>query len=160
MENYMRLEIAALGENESFARNAVAAFALCLNPSISELSDIKTAVSEAVTNSIVHAYRGGGEKEKIWIECRVETDGENRGLHITVTDGGCGIEDMEKALQPFYTTLENEERSGMGFTIMQTFMDGFSLDSGRGKGTKVSMFRRIGGFAPLSSPPAKERVDA
>ena len=155
----MRLEIAALGENESFARNAVAAFALCLNPSISELSDIKTAVSEAVTNSIVHAYKGGGNKEKIWIECRVETDGENRGLHITVTDGGCGIEDVEQALQPFYSTLEQDERSGMGFTIMQTFMDGFSVTSQRGEGTKVSMFRNIVGDLPLPQT-AKERMDA
>ena len=129
MENYMKLEIAALGKNESFARSAVAAFALCLNPSISELSDIKTAVSEAVTNSVVHAYAGGGAGDKIFIECRAKTTDEGGILHITVTDGGCGIEDVEKAVEPFYTTLENDERSGMGFTIMQTFMDGFSLES-------------------------------
>ena len=151
MENYMKLELAALGENEGFARNAVAAFALCLNPSLSELSDIKTAVSEAVTNSIVHAY-GGEEKGSVFIECRVERSAQGGVLHIVITDGGCGIEDVEKAVQPFYTTLENEERSGMGFTIMQTFMDGFSLDSGKGKGTRVSMFRKIGD--------EKERVDA
>lgn len=153
MENYMKLELAALGENEGFARNAVAAFALCLNPSLSELSDIKTAVSEAVTNCIVHAYGGG--KGSVWIECKVETAEDGGVLHIEISDGGCGIEDVEKAVQPFYTTLENEERSGMGFTIMQTFMDGFSLDSGKGKGTRVSMFRKIGG-----TPQEKERVDA
>ena len=159
MENYMRLEIAALGENESFARNAVAAFALCLNPSLGELSDIKTAVSEAVTNSIVHAYGGGSAEERIWIECRASTTSGGGILHITVTDGGCGIADVERAIQPFFTTLENEERSGMGFTIMQTFMDGFSLDSGTGRGTSVSMFRNIGGNV-LSPQTAKEGIDA
>lgn len=159
MENYMKLEIAALGENESFARSAVAAFALCLNPSLSELSDIKTAVSEAVTNCIVHAYANRSDKDKILIECRAEEGAQGSILHITVTDGGCGIEDVEKAMQPFYTTLENDERSGMGFTIMQTFMDGFSLDSSREKGTKVSMFRRINA-APSNKGEIKERVDA
>ena len=141
----MKLEIAALSENESFARSAVAAFALYLNPSISELEDIKTAVSEAVTNSVVHAYAGGGAQNKISIECRAEKTQEGGVLHITVSDGGCGIEDVEKAVLPFYTTLENDERSGMGFTIMQTFMDGFALESEKGRGTKVRMFRKLGG---------------
>ena len=144
MDNYMKLEIAALGENESFARNSVAAFALCLNPSLGELSDIKTAVSEAVTNSIVHAYGGEKDGARIWIECRAQAVDKGGVLHITVTDGGCGIEDVEQALQPFYTTLEQDERSGMGFTIMQTFMDGFSLESEKGRGTKVCMFRKLG----------------
>ena len=84
MENYMRLEIAALGENEGFARNAVAAFALCLNPSLGELSDIKTAVSEAVTNSIVHAYGGERDGARIWIECRAQKGEKGGVLHITV----------------------------------------------------------------------------
>ena len=152
----MKLELAAVGENEGFARNAVAAFALCLNPSISELSDIKTAVSEAVTNCIVHAY-GGKIMGSIWIECQVSMSETGGVLHITITDRGCGIEDVEKAMQPFYTTLEHEERSGMGFTIMQTFMDGFSLDSGKGKGTRVSMFRKIAGENPSND---KDRIDA
>ena len=159
MRNYMKLEVAALGENESFTRNAVAAFALCLNPSLGELSYIKTAVSEAVTNSIVHAYGGDNAQGKIWIECVAEEFDGGGVLHITVTDDGCGIADVEKALQPFFTTLEDEERSGMGFTIMQTFMDGFSLDSGSGKGTKVSMFRNIGGGGFLAQE-RKERMDA
>ncbi len=164
MDNYMKMEIAALGQNESFARSAVAAFALCLNPSLTELSDIKTAVSEAVTNCIVHAYSVQSAENKITIECKA-TQTKNGGvLHITVTDGGCGIEDLEKAVLPFYTTLENEERSGMGFTIMETFMDGFSLDSERGKGTKVSMFRCIGGMSQaekgLQQAAAKERMNA
>ena len=158
MENYMKLEIAALGQNESFARNAVAAFALCLNPSLGELSDIKTAVSEAVTNCIVHAYGGDRQEGKIWVECRTEDSATGGVLHIKITDGGCGIEDVEKALQPFFTTLENEERSGMGFTIMQTFMDGFSLTSERGKGTTVSMFRTIEGEDATQTE--KERMDA
>ena len=158
MENYMKLEIAALGENESFARNAVAAFALCLQPSLGELSDIKTAVSEAVTNGIVHAYGGDNAEGKIWIECRAQPSKTGGVLHITIKDSGCGIEDVEKALQPFFTTLENEERSGMGFTIMQSFMDGFSLRSDLGQGTTVSMFRTIVGES--SSQTVKESMDA
>ena len=150
MHNYMKLEIAARSENESFARSAVAAFALCLSPSLAELSDIKTAVSEAVTNAIVHAYRKA-EKGAIVICCEAErtatgSDGESVGgiLHIEITDQGCGIENVEQALLPFYTTLADEERSGMGFTVMQTFCDGFSVESERGKGTRVRLKKRIG----------------
>ncbi len=156
----MKLEIAAMGENESFARSAVAAFALCLNPSLTELSDIKTAVSEAVTNAIVHAYGKKGRENTLWIECVAEGNGAGGVLHITVTDGGCGIEDVERALLPFYTTLENDERSGMGFTIMQTFMDEFSLESARGKGTKVRMSRRLGGGSENTQKAVKDRADA
>ena len=144
MDNYMKLEIAAKSVNEGFARSAVAAFALSLNPSLSELSDIKTAVSEGVTNAIVHAYTGN-EEDKILIECQTHTkDGFGGVLHIKITDYGCGIEDVEKALTPFYTTLEDEERSGMGFTIMQTFTDDFSVISERGKGTVVTLVKRVG----------------
>ena len=158
MGNYMKLEIAALGENEGFARNAGAAFALCLSPSLGEISDIKTAVSEAVTNSIVHAYGGESHDGKIFIECRAEQLEEGGTLHITIRDNGCGIEDVEKAVQPFFTTMENEERSGMGFTIMQTFMDGFSLNSNKGRGTTVTMFRHIAG--EIVSQADKGRMDA
>lgn len=142
----MKLELAAIGENESFARSAVAAFALFLNPSLTELSDIKTAVSEAVTNCIVHAYRQGKEGDKIVIECRacLCPDALHGTLHIEITDYGCGIDDLERAIAPFYTTLGDEERSGMGFTIMQTFMDDFSVESERGRGTKVKMVKKIG----------------
>ncbi len=150
MDNYMKLEIAAKGENESFARSAVAAFALPLRPTLAELSDIKTAVSEAVTNSVVHAYSGEERDRTIVIECRI-IGGE---LHIEITDHGCGIEDIERAQTPFFTTLADDERSGMGFTIMQTFMDGFSLQSARGKGTRVAMMKRIGGMQE------REGVDA
>ncbi|MBQ9730361.1 MAG: anti-sigma F factor [Clostridia bacterium] len=141
MENYMKLSLLAIGENECFARNAVAAFALYLNPTLEELSDVKTAVSEAVTNCIVHAYEKDGQGE-IVIECRANET--SRELHITITDHGRGIEDVEKAVLPFFTTLEGEERSGMGFTIMQTFMSEFSLKSGRGEGTVVEMCKKIG----------------
>lgn len=143
MKNYMKLEIAAIGENEGFARSAVAAFALCLNPSLTELSDIKTAVSEAVTNSVVHAYANEDEVGKICIECQAEKRGEGNFLHIQITDFGCGIEDLTQATAPFYTSLPDSERSGLGFTIMQTFMDDFSLDSEKGRGTCVRMLKRI-----------------
>lgn len=166
MENYMKLEIAAISENESFARSAVAAFALPLNPSISELSDIKTAVSEAVTNSIVHAYPKKLGENKIVIECTV-TRGDkvspflSRGvLHIKITDYGCGIKDTEKAVLPFFTTLEKEERSGMGFTIMQTFMEDFALQSEVGKGTSVEMKKTIGGFEMKEIERVGIRADA
>lgn len=144
MKNYMKLEIAALSENESFARSAVAAFALTLNPSFSELSDIKTAVSEAVTNCIVHAYSDRNEKDKIVIDCFTENTESGGVLHIGVEDFGKGIEDVEQALSPFFTTLENEERSGMGFTIMQTFMTEFSVKSEPKKGTRIEMKKKIG----------------
>jgi stage II sporulation protein AB (anti-sigma F factor) len=143
MKNYMKLEIKSLGENEAFARGAVSAFALSLNPSLSELSYIKTAVSEAVTNCIVHAYKKDKDN-KILIECETECKGACGILHIRITDFGCGIKDTEQALTPFFTTLSDDERSGMGFTIMQTFMDEFALKSTLGKGTEVYMKKVVG----------------
>ena len=158
MENYMKLEIAAIGENEGFARSAVAAFALTLNPTLTELSDIKTSVSEAVTNCIVHAYAGKGENKRILIECVTQTNENEQGkLHIKITDYGCGIEDVEKAVMPFYTTREDEERSGMGFTIMQTFMDDCVVESEREKGTCIEMTKIIDGF---ENGEVRKRVDA
>ena len=142
MQNYMKLEIAALSENESFARSAVAAFALPLSPSFSDLSDIKTAVSEAVTNCIVHAYKGG--EGRIEIECRIEKAPRGGVLHIVITDYGCGIEDVKEAMTPFFTTLESDERSGMGFTVMQTFSTFFKVESELGKGTRVIMQKAVG----------------
>lgn len=157
MENYMKLEIAAISENESFARSAVAAFALALNPTLGELSDIKTAVSEAVTNCIVHAYAGGDAAKRIYIECTAIKNVGLGELHIQITDCGCGIDDVERALTPFYTTLEHEERSGMGFTIMQTFMTGFSVKSEKDKGTQVCMSKKIG---VAENGEIRERVNA
>ena len=136
--NEMQLKFLSRSENEVFARNVVAAFALPLNPTLSELSDVKTAFSEAVTNCIVHGYRNA----EGWITVRCVIEGEK--LHIEISDGGTGIEDLEKALTPFYTTLPEEERSGMGFTIMQTFMTDFSVRSERGKGTTVTMCKDFG----------------
>ena len=148
MKNYMKMEIPALGKNESFARSAVAAFALNLNPSLSELSDVKTVVSEGVTNCIVHAYKGKTpferEQKRIVIECETDGDEEGGTIHIRIADEGCGIEDVERATQPFFTTLSGDERSGMGFTIMQTFMDEFRVESKLGEGTKIFMSKQIG----------------
>ena len=139
--NEMQLKFLSRSENEVFARNVVAAFALPLNPTLDELSDVKTAVSEAVTNCIVHGYRGC----EGWITLCCKLDGEV--LHIRISDDGRGIDDLEQALTPFYTSLPEEERSGMGFTIMQTFMTAFSVSSEAGKGTIVTMSKQFGARA-------------
>ncbi len=132
-ENYLKLQFYSHPRNQAFARDAVAAFCLELEPSLTALSDIKTAVSEAVTNCTVHAYRGA--TGIVTVECIIE----DKSLHIKVSDEGKGIEDVAQAVQPFYTSLPSDERSGMGFTIMQTFMDEFKVDSEKGKGTVVYM---------------------
>ena len=139
--NEMYLKFLSRSENEVFARNVVAAFALPLSPTLSELSDVKTAVSEAVTNCIVHGYRG----TEGWIELTCRT--EDGVLHIEIADSGRGIADIGRALTPFYTSLPEEERSGMGFTIMQTFMSDFSVASVAGKGTTVRMSKKMGARA-------------
>ncbi len=139
--NEMQLKFLSRSENEVFARNVVAAFALPLNPTLDELSDVKTAVSEAVTNCIVHGYRGC----EGWITLCCKLDGDV--LHIRISDDGRGIDDLEQALTPFYTSLPEEERSGMGFTIMQTFMTAFSVSSEAGKGTIVTMSKQFGARA-------------
>lgn len=136
-KNYLKLQFYSLPRNQAFARDAVAAFCLELNPSLSELSDIKTAVSEAVTNCTVHAYKGN--LGLVTVEC--ETD--DNQLHIKVSDTGKGIADIAQAVQPFYTSLPTDERSGMGFTIMQTFMDEFKVNSIQGEGTVVYMTKRF-----------------
>lgn len=143
MKNRMQLKISALGENEGFARSAVAAFAASLEPTIDELTDVKTAVSEAVTNCVVHAYKGA-ESEENYVEIVCETNGVSRELHIEIADTGCGIENVEKAMQPFFTTSTGAERSGMGFTIMQTFMDECTAQSEKGVGTVVKMRKKFG----------------
>ena len=131
--NYLKLQFYSLSRNQAFARDAVAAFCLELNPTLSDLSDVKTAVSEAVTNCTVHAYKD--RLGLITLECEIE----GNSLHIKVSDTGDGIPDVDKAVQPFFTTLPDDERSGMGFTIMQTFMDEFRVNSVRGEGTVVYM---------------------
>lgn len=136
-KNYLKLQFLSLPQNQAFARDAVAAFCLELNPSLSALSDVKTAVSEAVTNCTVHAYKDC--LGLVTVECEIE----DRALHIKVSDTGRGIADIEKAIQPFYTTLPDDERSGMGFTIMQTFMDEFKVNSVKGEGTVVYMTKQF-----------------
>ena len=135
--NYLKLEFLSLPENQAFACDAVAAFCLPLNPTLSQLSDVKTAVSEAVTNCTVHAYRG--TQGIVTVECRTD----EHSLHTSISDRGAGIADVNEAIQPFFTTLPSDERSGMGFTIMQTFMDEFSVKSERGAGTLVCMTKRF-----------------
>ena len=135
--NYMILEFPSKSTNEAFARSAVACFAAQLDPTLEELGDIRTAVSEAVTNCIVHAYPSG--IGLITIRCRILKDNV---LDIVIKDKGIGIADLEKARRPMYTT-GGADRSGMGFTIMESFMSEFSVISVPGKGTTVHMRRRL-----------------
>lgn len=135
--NYIKLDFPSRSVNEGFARAAAAAFAAQLDPTLDELGDIKTAVSEAVTNCIVHAYPDS--IGKISMRMRILEDGV---LEICVKDSGIGIPDVEKAREPLFTT-GGEERSGMGFTIMESFMDKLTVRSKPGKGTSVTMRRTI-----------------
>ncbi|MDR7870155.1 MAG: anti-sigma F factor [Tissierellaceae bacterium] len=135
--NYMKLEFLSRSNNESFARVVVAAFASQLDPTLEELSDIKTAVSEAVTNSIIHGYEYG--EGTIVIESSIN----GNAIEIIVSDSGNGIDDLEEAMEPFYTSKPNLERSGMGFTVMETFMDSLVVESKKCEGTVVKMTKRI-----------------
>ncbi|MBO5121785.1 MAG: anti-sigma F factor [Oscillospiraceae bacterium] len=136
-ENYMVMEFLSRSSNESFARTAVATFAAQLDPTLDEIGDIKTAVSEAVTNSIVHGYPN--TLGKIVVKVRIL---EKNTLEISVRDWGCGIENIDKAREPMFTT-GGEERSGMGFTIMESFTDRMRVKSSVGRGTTVVMQKRI-----------------
>ena len=126
-------------ENVSLARNIISCFVLKLNPNISELSDIKTAVSEAVTNACVHGYKNKNGIITLNAKC------VDNVIHISIMDEGSGIDDIYKASQPFFTTEPENEHTGMGITIMQTFMDEFSIDSKLGSGTIVNMSKKICG---------------
>lgn len=137
LKNEMKLEFLSKSNNEAFARITVAAFAAQLDPTIEELADLKTAVSEAVTNAIIHAYE---EKQGI-VKIRAQIIEEQ--IIIEISDSGKGIEDVRLAKQPLYTTKPNLERSGMGFTIMESFMDEVEIESIVGLGTKVTMKKRI-----------------
>ena len=137
MENKVKIELMSKSTNESFARVTVAAFASQLDPTIEELADIKTAVSEAVTNCIVHAYE---EKDGvIYITCSTK----NKEITIEIQDKGIGIENIDVAKEPLYTSKPELERSGMGFTIMESFMDEIKIESIIGMGTKVTMKKMI-----------------
>lgn len=155
IKNEMTLEFEAISNNESFARVAVAAFVSGLNPTLEEIADLKTAVSEAVTNAIIHGYENlygygrHGESRpcyqpvhpgKVRIHCILEGD----TLHIEIADWGKGIEDVEKAMEPLFTTRPELERSGMGFAFMEAFMDDLEVESHPGQGTRVFMKKKLG----------------
>ena len=138
MKQEMKLEFDSIPSNESFARVVVAAFLTRLNPTMEEVADIKTAISEAVTNAIIHGYQN--EIRKIVIEAAVEGD----TLLVSVQDFGVGIADVKKAMEPLYTTRGDLERSGMGFVFMEAFMDTVQVESKLGEGTRVTMSKKIG----------------
>lgn len=137
MINEMSIIFDAISTNEGFARVAVAAFVTHLNPTVEEMADIKTAVSEAVTNCIIHGYENRGGK--IYIHCTIE----NGVLYIEIKDKGVGIEDVEKAMEPLYTSKPELERSGMGFSFMEAFMDELEVESTPSKGTTVKMQKKL-----------------
>jgi stage II sporulation protein AB (anti-sigma F factor) len=142
VRNYMDLKIPSKSQNEAFARVVVAAFASQLDPTIEELADVKTAVSEAVTNAIIHGY--DNSEGIITIKCQLTED----GIEVEVSDSGRGIEDIAQARQPLYTSRPELERSGMGFTVMETFMDELEVYSTKDQGTTVIMRKK---FASLKT---------
>ncbi len=135
--NFMEVSFKALSINEGFARICVAGFCVQLNPSIDEINDIKTAVSEAVTNCVVHAYPN--QNGVIFLRC--EIDGES--IKIVVRDNGVGISDIDRAREPFFTTKPSEERSGMGFAVMESFMDKVEVEKNEKGGTTVTMYKQV-----------------
>lgn len=138
MTNEMKLEFDSRSANEAFARVTVASFMTQLNPTLEEVSDVKTAVSEAVTNAIIHGYENHVNKVQIYAGI------EGRTLHLEISDRGVGIPDVKKAMEPLYTTRPELERSGMGFSFMEAFMDEVQVESEPGKGTIVRMKKIIG----------------
>ena len=136
--NEMKMIFESRSCNESFARSSVAAFIAVLDPNVEELSDIKTAVSEAVTNCIVHGYKEN--IGKVYIHVKIF---EGARIQISIKDKGCGISDVKKAMEPLYTTCENGERAGLGFSIMESFMDKLKVRSKPGKGTSVTLEKSI-----------------
>ena len=136
--NEMKIVFDSRPENEGLARVAVAAFCTQLNPTLEEVSDLKTAVSEAVTNCIIHAYEG--KVQKIEVRCRMQ----GRVIWVDVIDKGTGIENISKAMEPMFTTKPEKDRSGMGFTFMEAFMDEVTVESQVGDGTTVHMKKTIG----------------
>ena len=139
MFNEFKAEFPSIASNEGFARMIAAGFVMELDPTCTELSDIKTAVSEAVTNAIIHGY---GERDGIVV---LEGRREGRTVTFTISDSGSGIRDIELARTPLYSGMPGGERSGMGFTVMETFMDGISVESAYGEGTKVVLTKTLSG---------------
>ena len=144
ISNEIRVDFPSLGENEGLARLVISAFLLPLDPTVEELADVKTAVSEAVTNAIVHGYaqRRGTVRLHAFLY-------DDNTLRVDVIDNGCGIADVEQARKPFFSTMAAQERSGMGFTIIESFMDNTEVFSQPGKGTTVRMTKKIGASAQL-----------
>lgn len=138
LENTIRIEIESRPANEKIARHIISAMLLDLNPTIEEICDIKTAVSEAVTNSIIHGY-DEDESKFVHIKCEIE----DKEITIIVEDFGNGIEDLEMAMQPLYTSKPELERSGMGFTVMESFMDEVEVSSNKNEGTRIVMKKKI-----------------
>ncbi len=136
-DNTMLIRFPAKSENEGLARVAVTAFAAPLDPTVSELTDMKTAVSEAVTNAIVHGYAKGTGDVEVFCQRKEET------IYIMVSDKGCGISDITQAMEPLYTSKPEQERAGLGFTIMETFMDSLEVESKVGEGTCVKMAKKL-----------------
>ena len=141
-KNHMQLVFDARSVNEGFARVAVAAFLAELNPTLDELADVKTAVSEAVTNAIIHGYES--QEAQIYLYGRIDSDKKGDFIELIVEDFGKGISDVEKAMEPFFTTKPELERSGMGFAFMEAFMDELFVESKVNEGTKITMKKYIG----------------
>lgn len=137
MRNTMLIKIPSRSENERFARTVCAAFLIDLDPTLEEMSEIKTAVSEAVTNAIIHGYNSQDG------EITITGEISERTVTYTISDNGCGITDIDKAREPLYTGKPESERSGMGFSIMEAFMDELKVESEPGKGTKITMTKRL-----------------
>lgn len=135
--NKMLMTFDSLSVNESFARSAVAAFCVQLNPTLDDITDIKTAVSEAVTNCVVHAYPNTVGKIEVFVGLGKDF------VDIEISDHGVGIKDLQQALKPFFTTKPNDERAGMGFTVMESFMSNLSLNHNQGGGLKVFMTKKL-----------------
>lgn len=140
--NEIKVNFPALSSNEGLSRIIVTGFLMPFSPTVEELADLKTAVSEAVTNAIVHAYRSD-TAGRVALSAKITSDGV---VSITVSDKGCGIEDIHKAMEPLFTTDRENERSGMGFSIMESFSDNLKVTSKPGKGTKIVMTKRLSEF--------------
>ncbi len=138
--NKMKITIPAMSKNEALARSCIAAFAAQTDPTVEELSDLRSAVCEAVTNSIVHGYRD--KSGDITITLKLTDD---NCLYIKIADKGCGIEDVEKAMEPLFTTAPEVERAGLGFAVMEAFTDSLKVTSRPGKGTTVTMKKKLTG---------------
>jgi len=137
-DNKVSIELCSISQNEGFARVAVAAFVSQLDPTVEEITDVKTAVSEAVTNSIIHGYEN--RKEGI---IKIEASITGNEITIIITDKGKGIQDIDQAMEPLYTSRPDLERSGMGFTVMETFMDSLEVSSKDGQGTRIVMKKKF-----------------